>query len=159
RGAGRGELPRRHALPVGLSLPLWLSLRPAILRLSTLDGEAGGRHQRDERAGEQRGQPNDPHDAVRYTSMEFSAPVLERFRSASEQFARRLAAVAPEQWTGPTPCSEWNVRQLVNHMTRGNLNYVLLAGGGPAADFIRLRDVDALGDDPVGAYAASAEAC
>ncbi|MBO0867977.1 MAG: TIGR03086 family protein [Micromonosporaceae bacterium] len=91
--------------------------------------------------------------------MDQSVPILERFRTASEGFARRLAAVEPHQWTGPTPCSEWNVRQLVNHMARGNLNYVDLAAGGSAADFIRQRDLDALGDDPVGGYAASVEAC
>src|SRR5262245_14344885 len=91
--------------------------------------------------------------------MDDPVPILQRYRRASEEFARRLAAVAPHQWSAPTPCSEWNVRQLVNHMTRGNLNYVLLAGGGAAAEMLRLREVDALGDDPVGAYAASVEAC
>jgi len=44
-------------------------------------------------------------------------------------------------------------------MTRGNTNYVLLAEGGTAADFLRLRDADALGADPVGAYARSVAAC
>jgi uncharacterized protein (TIGR03086 family) len=91
--------------------------------------------------------------------MDDPVPILERYRRASEQFAGRLAAVAPHQWTGSTPCAEWNVRQLVNHMTRGNLNFALLAGGGAAAEFIRLREVDALGAEPASAYAASVEAC
>ena len=84
---------------------------------------------------------------------------IDRFLVASAEFERRLTAVAPEQWTWPTPCTEWNVRRLVNHMTRGNLNYVGLVRGGTAAEFLRLRDADALGADPVGAYARSVQEC
>ena len=63
------------------------------------------------------------------------------------------------QWEWPTPCTDWNVRHLVNHMTRGNLNYVGLLRGGTRAEFLRLRDADALGADPVGAYARSVREC
>ena len=41
-------------------------------------------------------------------------------------------------------------------MTRGNLNYVDLLAGASAADFLRMRDTDALGADPIEAYVASA---
>lgn len=40
------------------------------------------------------------------------------------------------------------MRQLVNHMTRGNLNYALLASGGSGSEFLPLRDRDALGGEP-----------
>jgi uncharacterized protein (TIGR03086 family) len=85
--------------------------------------------------------------------------VTDRFIVASAGFERVLRKVGPSQWTWPTPCAEWNVRQLVNHMTRGNLNYVMLLTDGNKADFLRLRDVDALGTDPVGAFVRSAEDC
>ncbi|WP_344575293.1 TIGR03086 family metal-binding protein [Streptomyces lunalinharesii] len=85
--------------------------------------------------------------------------LIDRFLGASAEFERKLRAVRPEQWSRPTPCTEWNVRQLVNHMTRGNLNYVSLLHGGTAADFLRLRDADALGTDPSGAYARSVREC
>ncbi|SDX56759.1 TIGR03086 family protein [Saccharopolyspora shandongensis] len=85
--------------------------------------------------------------------------VVDRFVLSSAEFERTLRSVQPEQWSLPTPCTEWNVRQLVNHMTRGNLNYVSLLSGGTSAEFLRMRDVDALGTDPVGAYARSAQAC
>lgn len=85
--------------------------------------------------------------------------VIDEFALASAEFERVLRNVRPEQWDRPTPCSEWNVRQLVNHMTLGNLNYVALAEGGTAADFRRMREVDALGVDPVGAFVRSAEQC
>lgn len=85
--------------------------------------------------------------------------LIDRYLLASAGFEQRLAAVRPDQWGGPTPCTEWDVRRLVNHMTRGNLAYVRLLGGGTAAEFLRLRDADALGADPAGAYARSVREC
>ncbi len=71
--------------------------------------------------------------------------LIERFRRAGAEFEKRLRAVRADQWSLPTPCSEWDVRQLVNHMVRGNLNYVGLLHGGTAADFLRLREADCAG--------------
>jgi uncharacterized protein (TIGR03086 family) len=85
--------------------------------------------------------------------------IIERYLLASSGFERTLRTVQATQWTCRTPCTEWEVRQLVNHMTRGNLNYVRLIEGGTAAEFLRLRDVDALGTDPVGAYVRSVQEC
>lgn len=85
--------------------------------------------------------------------------IIDRYLLASGGFERKLRTVRSAQLEGTTPCTEWNVRQLVNHMTRGNLNYICLAEGGTSAEFLRLRDVDALGTDPVGAYARSVQAC
>lgn len=81
--------------------------------------------------------------------------LVQRYRDVSDGFARRLADVRADQWEWATPCTEWNVRQLVNHMTQANLSYVRLLAGGTKEEFIRARDGDALGDDPVGAYARS----
>jgi uncharacterized protein (TIGR03086 family) len=85
--------------------------------------------------------------------------IIDLFVLASTGFERKLTAVRPEQWDWPTPCAEWNVRQLISHMTRGNLNYVRLAEGGTRAEFLRLRDIDALGTDPVDAYTRSVLEC
>jgi uncharacterized protein (TIGR03086 family) len=85
--------------------------------------------------------------------------VIDRFVLSSCGFGRRLRGVRPGQWGWQTPCTEWTVRELVNHMTRGNLSYVLLLQGGTAAEFLRQRDADALGADPVGAYTRSVQAC
>ncbi|WP_116200048.1 TIGR03086 family metal-binding protein [Amycolatopsis circi] len=82
---------------------------------------------------------------------------LGRFLAASTEFDQRLPSVRPDQWTAATPCAEWNVRQLVNHMVRGNLNYVDLLAGSTRADFLRMRDADALGNDPLAAYTASVQ--
>jgi uncharacterized protein (TIGR03086 family) len=84
---------------------------------------------------------------------------VERFVRAGAAFERRLAQAGPAHWSLPTPCAGWDVRALVNHMTRGNLNYVGLLRGGTSAEFVRLRDADALGADPAGAYARSVREC
>lgn len=85
--------------------------------------------------------------------------LLERFDAASAGFGQRLALVGADQWRSATPCTDWDVRALVNHVARGNLNFAALAAGGAAADFARLREVDALGADPVAAYTTSVRAC
>lgn len=85
--------------------------------------------------------------------------IVPRFVAASTGFDRVLAAVRPAQWNAPTPCAEWDVRALVNHMTGGNLNYVSLVDGGTAAGFLAARDLDVLGADPIGAFRGSVREC
>jgi uncharacterized protein (TIGR03086 family) len=84
---------------------------------------------------------------------------FDRYQRAADGFGRVLGAVRAEQWCWPTPCAEWNVRQLVNHMTRGNLNFALLAEGGGRADFLRLREADSLGGEPKISYGKSVREC
>jgi uncharacterized protein (TIGR03086 family) len=85
--------------------------------------------------------------------------LVARFVTASDGFARRVRLVADAQWSERTPCTDWDVRALVNHVAQGNLNYIRLLHGATAADFLRLRDADALGSDPVGAFVAAAREC
>lgn len=42
-------------------------------------------------------------------------------RRAVEQWAARVAAVKNDQWVDPTPCTEWSVRELVNHVVAEEL--------------------------------------
>jgi len=84
---------------------------------------------------------------------------VQRFVAASDGFTRRLRSVAGGQWAAQTPCADWDVRALVNHVAQANLNYVRLLAGATAAEFLHWRDADALGDDPMGAFGASVRDC
>ena len=58
------------------------------------------------------------------------------------------------QWTVPTPCTEWSVRDLVNHLVGMNLVFVAMFEESPMPE----RGADRLGADPAGAYRRSAAA-
>jgi uncharacterized protein (TIGR03086 family) len=42
--------------------------------------------------------------------------LVDRYQDAAEGFTARLAAVTDDQWRNPTPCTDWNVRELVDHV-------------------------------------------
>lgn len=42
--------------------------------------------------------------------------VLERYRRIAAGFDARVDGIGPHQWDAPTPCSEWDVRDLVAHV-------------------------------------------
>lgn len=70
-----------------------------------------------------------------------------------------VAGVGRAQWDLQSTCEDWTVRQLANHVVSGNLWAVELAGHGRTIDEVGERlDGDVLGDDPEGAYDASARA-
>ena len=80
-------------------------------------------------------------------------------RRAVEEFDARVRAVGDDQWELPTPCSDWNVRQLVNHLVYENRWTVPLMEGGTIAEVGDRYEGDLLGDDPRAAWAdSSAEA-
>lgn len=56
------------------------------------------------------------------------------FERAANRAAAVMAAVRPDQLDDPTPCAEWNVQQLIDHMV-GATDYLLaaLAGEEPPA--------------------------
>ena len=76
---------------------------------------------------------------------------------ANDEFARRLRLVGPDDWRRPTPCSEWDVRALVNHVVGANVRYQLLLHGAPTEQVEATRTVDHLGDDALASFVATAD--
>ena len=79
-----------------------------------------------------------------------------QYRRALLHTGRIVVGVRPEHLTRPTPCRDWDVRLLLNHIIGGNYMFAEVAAGGRA---------DATGDmddhslpDPGSNYVASAEA-
>lgn len=83
--------------------------------------------------------------------------VVELHRRASAEFVRQVAAVRPEQWSNPTPCADWDVRTLVNHVVGEERWTVPLMAGQTIQDVGDSLDGDLLGDDPAAAAASAAE--
>lgn len=73
-------------------------------------------------------------------------------RRAVETFDRRVATVGDDQWHLPTPCSEWDVRALVNHLVAEDLWFAALMAGQSLAAVGDRFDGDLLGEDPHGAW-------
>jgi len=68
-------------------------------------------------------------------------------RRAVEHWAARVAAVKDDQWGDPTPCAEWSVRDLVNHVVGEELWTAPLLRGKTIAEVGSQFEGDVLGDD------------
>lgn len=80
-------------------------------------------------------------------------------RRAVEFWAARVAAVKDDQWEDPTPCAQWSVRQLVNHVVGEELWTAPLLRGKTIEEVGAQFEGDMLGEDPLArAQAAAATA-
>jgi uncharacterized protein (TIGR03086 family) len=82
-------------------------------------------------------------------------PLHER---ASQRFVQLVEAIPAERWPASTPCSEWNLRALVDHVVRWNTFVPLFLTGRELAEIPAAFEQDVLTDDPVSGAAASARA-
>ncbi|QIS09709.1 TIGR03086 family metal-binding protein [Nocardia arthritidis] len=85
--------------------------------------------------------------------------LLAHLDAAATGFGDRLRMVPPTHWDHPTPCTEWNVSQLVDHMIQGNDIYVAMLRGASAAEFMARLGQEVGHDDPVTAYEVAVEQC
>ena len=69
-----------------------------------------------------------------------------------------IEGIADDQWQAATPCSEWDVRALVNHLVANNRWVVELSKGKTIAEVGDALDGDMLGMDPIAAFRESAGA-
>ena len=83
-------------------------------------------------------------------SWHFVAPATDLFELVGQVMA--------SQWSAGTPCAEWDVRALVNHVAGEYLWVPELMAGRTVADVGSKLDGDLLGDDPPAAVVAAARA-
>ncbi|HEY5201582.1 MAG TPA: TIGR03086 family metal-binding protein [Acidothermaceae bacterium] len=75
-----------------------------------------------------------------------------------DAFGDKVRAVPADRWAAPTPCTDWSVRDLVNHVTGEHLWAPHLLDGETIAQVGDRYDGDVLGDSPVKAWERAAEA-
>jgi uncharacterized protein (TIGR03086 family) len=80
--------------------------------------------------------------------------IVDDLARASAVVGDLIDRIAAGQWAAPTPCAEWNVRDLVSHLVGLNLVFVAMLQGSPMPE----RGTDRLGTNPAGAYRQSATA-
>lgn len=84
--------------------------------------------------------------------------LLELQQQATEEFGRRVDAIGADQWDQPTPCTDWNVRALVNHLVYEDLWAPHLARGETIEQVGDRYEGDQLGSDPKSAWRRASEA-
>jgi len=66
--------------------------------------------------------------------------IADRYRRVADGFTSRVEGIGAPQWSAPTPCTDWTVRELVSHVIGTHRAVHANVRGEPAAE------VDAEGD-------------
>ena len=80
------------------------------------------------------------------------------FRRAVDGFGRHVHSIAKGQWHHPTPCTDWDVRMLVNHVTVEQLWVPPLVEGSTVIEVGDRFDGDQLGEEPPATWDAAVSA-
>jgi uncharacterized protein (TIGR03086 family) len=81
----------------------------------------------------------------------------ELYRGTVETWMARVRPVGPDDWGHRTPCADWSVRELVNHVAGEDAWSVPLLRGATIAEVGDSLDGDLLGDAPAEAAIGYAE--
>jgi uncharacterized protein (TIGR03086 family) len=82
--------------------------------------------------------------------------LIELHDQALEATGHIVSGVNADQWGAATPCTDWNVRELMNHLVSGNLWAAELGAGATIVEVGDRFDGDVLGADPASSYDKSA---
>lgn len=81
--------------------------------------------------------------------------VADRYLAALSELDRHMHDIPTDHWSSPTPCTEWDVRALVDHLVYETLWVPDLVAGATLADVGNRYEGDRLGDDPVASWSAA----
>jgi len=81
--------------------------------------------------------------------------VFSALDMAQSDLDKALRRVGHDQWTLPTPCSEWSVYEVANHIVAAGDYFMAMLDGASKEDALeRLLAPDVLQPDPVSAFVA-----
>ena len=81
----------------------------------------------------------------------------DAIKQVVEELGRVVDAVGPDQLANPTGCTEWSVRDVMNHIAGGSIMFAECVEQGSIPDerLGQLMASDNLGDDPKAAFQAA----
>ena len=83
--------------------------------------------------------------------------LIEQYRATQQLTAGLMQGLSAEQLSAQTPCSEWDVKAVCNHIVGGSHMFTGAIAGGdmpqPGGE-----TPDLVGDDPAAAYQAASDA-
>ena len=82
----------------------------------------------------------------------------ELFERSVREFDVRVQQIREDQWDNPTPCSEWSVRDLVNHLVYEDVWAPPLFAGKTVEEVGDRFEGDLVGDAPKEAWASARDA-
>lgn len=85
------------------------------------------------------------------------ADVRDLFVKASKLYEEAVHQIRDDQWHFPTPCTEWDVRALLQHLVNEQLWVPPLLEGKTIEEVGDAFDGDNLGDDPGAAWDGAAQ--
>jgi uncharacterized protein (TIGR03086 family) len=81
---------------------------------------------------------------------------IEALVPAIQQVQSYLDQIQPDQWDAPTPCAEWNVRGLAEHLVGGSRMSTTLLNDGSADEAKACFVGNVVGENPAADFAAAA---
>lgn len=82
--------------------------------------------------------------------------LIDLHGTAMEEFDRRVREVELTDWASPTPCTDWDVHDLVNHLTSEQLWVPHLLAGARIEEVGDRFDGDNLGETPATTWSVAA---
>ncbi len=74
--------------------------------------------------------------------------IADRYRRLSDAFAATVAGVPDDRWSSPSPCEDWDARQVVGHVVSTQGMFLGFIGEA-------MGDVPSVDDDPAAAWDAA----